>query len=346
MLERNLKNILIIGHANIGDVCYDLAVVRPLRRHFPDAAIAFLTSSVPQSIVESYQGVDRVIVYDRRAAGKGFWKRCRLMATLRKGRFDLVVVLNHSLMYKYLGIPHQWSVRKYLGGPPIKKKMHIVDIYLEFLRSHGVEAPRAIWDFDLQQEKRFCDAFLAKNNITAEDKILGILPFSNWAEKDWPIDKWNRLAQVLRRYQGLKIVAFGKTRNTPEGEKKAAQILDPVISLVNKTTLRQAMALIRRCHLFVGADSSLLHLASCMGVETVGLYGATSKEYIYPYLHYHNIRVPSVALGCMPCYPGPHPGICAQRGEVPSPCMQGISVEDVAQVVQYKLDLGEGESRS
>jgi len=215
--------------------------------------------------------------------------------------------------------------------------MHIADIYLEFLRFHGVNAQKVVLDFDLDTEKKYCDMLLAEKGITAHDKILGILPFSNWSKKDWPIDRWNELARALKSQRDLKIIAFGKTGDDPAGEAKSAQISDPIISLVNKTTLKQAMALIKRCALFVGVDSSLLHLASCLGVETVGLYGATSKQYIYPYFHSQNICAPTVKLECMPCYPGRHPGICSEKGAVLSPCMQGISVEDVARMVQNKL---------
>jgi len=42
--NRNIK-ILIRGHSNIGDVCYDLALIQPLKRHFPQAHITFFVSS-------------------------------------------------------------------------------------------------------------------------------------------------------------------------------------------------------------------------------------------------------------------------------------------------------------
>jgi len=50
---KNIKNILIIGHRNIGDICCDVVVVAPLKKRFPDAKIYFLTSTLSESLVES-----------------------------------------------------------------------------------------------------------------------------------------------------------------------------------------------------------------------------------------------------------------------------------------------------
>ncbi len=337
--KKEFKKILIIGHANIGDVCYDLVVVNPLRKRFPSAEITFLASPVSKDIVEGYQGLDRVIIFDKYGLDRGLRGRLRLLFSLRKEHFELVVVLKDTLMYKYINAPFRWSVRKYLGCLPIKKRMHIADIYMEFLRSCGVPAQKGVWNFSVAAEGDFCNQFLKQAGVNNQDKIVGILWHSGWSLKDWPAGHWNKLARILTRRNNFKIIAFGKIAQTSQGKEKLKQIADPIISAVNKTTLKQALALIQRCDLFIGTDSSLLHLASCMGVETIGLYGATSKDYIYPYFHYHNIIGPAEKRACMPCYPGLDPCPCMKNKLSSSPCMEGISVEDVAQLVGRKIGI-------
>jgi ADP-heptose:LPS heptosyltransferase len=334
MKKKEFKKILIIGHTNIGDACYDLVVVNPLRRKFQKAEIIFLASSVSRDIVEGYKGLDRVIIFDKYGVDKGIRGRLRLMAALRKERFDLVVALSSTLMHKYIGARCQWSVRKYLGCLPQDKKMHIADIYIEFLRSFGVEAEKEHWDFNVEAENNFCDELLEKAGVNKGDKIVGILPYSGWPLKDWPFEKWNELAQELSKRYNFKVIAFGKVTDGFNAEERLKHLSSPIISAVNKTTLRQALSLIKRCNLFIGVDSSLLHLASCMGVETIGLYGATSKEYIYPYFHYHNIIAPAEKRYCMPCYPGLNPCPCMKNKINRSPCMESISVENVVRLVK------------
>jgi ADP-heptose:LPS heptosyltransferase len=333
------SKILIIGHSNIGDVCYDLTVVNPLRSHFPQAQISFLVSARTNNIVEGYKGLDRVLTFDKYARDRGLSGRLRLIRSLAREKFDLAVVLKSTLMYLFLGIPRVWSLRKYLGGaPPWKKKMHIVDIYLEFLRSHGIDSPKAMFDFGLgQEEHAFCDNFFAQEKISSKDRLVGILPMAAWPLKNWPIDNWNKLAESLNSLYGIKVIAFGKFSDDSYSQMILNNISRKII-LARGTSLKQAMGLIRRCSLFIGPDSSLAHLASCLGVNTIGLYGATSSNYIYPYFHRHNLVISKAKIDCMPCYPGGKPCEMKTRLQVGA-CMDGISVEDVLGLVKQNLGL-------
>lgn len=332
------KNILIIGHSNIGDVCYDLTVVNPLRSHFPQAQISFLSSARTNNIVEGYKGLDRVLTFDKYARDRGLSGRLRLMMFLAREKFDLAVVLKSTLMYLFLGIPRVWSIRKYLGGAPWKQKRHIADIYLEFLRSQGIDAQKAIFDFGLgQEEEKYCDSFFVQKNISAKDKLVGILPMAAWPLKNWPIDKWNKLAESLNSLYGIKVIAFGKF----SGDSYSQMILNNIsqkIILARDTTLKQAMSLIKRCDLFIGPDSSLVHLASCLGINTIGLYGATPSTHIYPYFHRHNLIASQAKIACMPCYPRGKPCQTKTKFGV-GVCMDDIGVEDVFGLAKKNLGL-------
>lgn len=275
------KNILIIGHSNIGDVFYDLVVINPLRRCFPQAKISFLTSYKAENIVHGYKGLDKVFIFDKHTKDKGLFGRLRLMTALVREKFDLAIILKSTLMYKFLGIPCVWSMRKYLGCEPSKKGIHVVDIYLEFLRSHGIDIQEATFNFALsKEEKDFCDTFLAREGISAKDRCVGILPAVTWTLKNWPLDKWNKLAGILKSQYGIKVIAFGKIGDDLFSRMVLKKMSPEIISSY-KTTLKQAMALVKRCNLFIGVDSGLLHLASCIGIKVIGLYGPTSGELNY-----------------------------------------------------------------
>jgi ADP-heptose:LPS heptosyltransferase len=332
------SKILIIGHSNIGDVCCDLVLVNPLRSHFPQANISLLTSPRANNLAEGYKGLDRVLTFDKYSPGGGLFGRWRLIRSLAGEKFDLAVVLKSTLMHKFLGIPCVWSLRKYLGCAPSEKKMHIIDIYLEFLRSRGIEADKAIFDFGFgQEEQRFCDTFFAQEKINAKDRLVGILPMAAWSLKNWPIDNWNKLAESLGSQYGIKVIAFGKFVDDSYSRTILNNISRKII-LARNTTLKQAMALIRRCSLFIGPDSSLTHLASCLGVNTIGLYGATASTYIYPYFHRHNVINSKAKIDCMPCYPGGNPCQVKVKFQVGA-CMDGISVEDVLLLLKQNLGL-------
>jgi len=326
-----IKNILIVCHSNIGDLCYDLVVVHPLRVRFPGARISLLTSSRAGNIAEGFRGLDEVIVFDKRAGG-----RLRLMWSLAKRRFDLAVVLKDTMMPYLLGIPRVWKAKKCSGTGATE---HTVNRNLAFLRSHGVEANDAIFGFVLERaDEEFRDRFCAEHGIGAGEKIIGIFPLAAWSLKNWPVERWNALAEVLQDRHGIRTIAFGRNNGDPFNTMVAAKI-SPRILWADTPTLKQAMALIGRCSLFIGPDSSLLHLASCMGSETVALYAPTSCEYIYPYFHKHNIITPKKMLDCAPCYPGPRVAQCGGKFRS-GPCMEGISVDDVLGAIRATLGRG------
>jgi heptosyltransferase-2 len=331
-----LKNILIFGHSNIGDVCYDLVVVDPLRKQFPQARLVFLTTSRCRDIVNGYRGVEKIITFDRNDKNKGFANWLQFILNLRKEKFDLAVVLKRSLTYKLLGIPLVWRVE---SKDSLRQK-HSVDVYLKLLCRHGIEIQAPSFSFNLgDSEQISCEDFLKKRGIAPKDTLVGILPLAAWSLKSWPIEKWNELAKILKNKYGIKVINLGKAPNSDLGRRILKEISDEIIP-ADKTTLAQAMALLKRCQLFIGPDSSLLHLASCMGVETVGLYGATSREHFYPYFHRRNIVWPEKRLSCMPCYPGAESSCC--NGETKydfGPCMAAIGVEDVLIVIKERLNL-------
>lgn len=328
------RNILIFGHSNIGDVVYDLAVVSPLRRAYPDAKISFLTSALSADIAKGYKGLNRVIVFDRHKRDKSFIDRFRFTLGLRRERFDLVIVLSASLNYLFMGIPHVWRVK-----PKMRLKYkHPVDCYLYLLRLKGVPAERASFSFGVdEQDLNYCTELLRQRGVSSKDILVGISVLAGWSLKSWPIEKWNKLAEILKKRWQIKVVQLGKLPASGSGKDVGKKISESIIK-VGDTSLSQVKGFLKHCQLFIGPDSSLLHLASCMGIDVIGLYGATSWKHFYPYLHQESIVLAENKLDCMPCCPGKQLSACSgQKKYIFGPCMERIRVEDVLEMVKEKL---------
>jgi ADP-heptose:LPS heptosyltransferase len=58
----------------------------------------------------------------------------------------------------------------------------------------------------------------------------------------------------------------------------------PVIDVTGQTTLGETAALIRRCTVFLGNDSSPLHIAAAVGTPAVGIYGVTDPRSYRPWV--------------------------------------------------------------
>lgn len=236
----------------------------------------------------------------------------------------------------FLGSPAVWRIRESTRV----QNYHPVDRYINILRSKGLTVEAASFGFNLRDEDvAFCENFLKEKRVLPQDKLIGILPLAAWPLKSWPIERWNRLAEILTQRWNVRMLNLGKLPDNEFGRRVGREISELIIP-ADKTNLLQVKALLKRCQMFIGPDSSLLHLASCTGIETVGLYGPTPYERFYPYFHQHNIISLKKKLSCMPCYPGNKPACCADNGEHDfGPCMQGIEVEDVLEMIKSRLKL-------
>ncbi len=181
---------------------------------------------------------------------------------------------------------------------------------MDALGSHGLKVDAASFDFNLTKtDINFCENFFKEKGIQPQDRLIGVLPLAAWLLKSWPIKKWNKLAEILKNQYKMKVLCLAKVPNNDLGRRIIKEISPEIIS-AGTTTLSQAKALVKHCRIFIGPDSSLLHLASCMGVEAIGLYGPTPSNHFYPYFHRQNIILPEKKLPCMPCL-GKKP-VCAK----------------------------------
>ena len=319
-----VKRILILGHSNIGDVCSDLSVVAPLSQAFPGAKISLLTSPRLESLARGCRGIDEVLVFDRHGGDKGFIRHVALVLSLRRRRFDLVVVLKASLMFIFLGARKVWRV----GRKDIGRDRHMIAVYMDMLNRHGVPAIHHAVDFAFSaEETRFAENFLLERRIPSGACLVGLSPFANWGLKCWPAEKWNELAEVLSGKHGMFPVLFGKAAGDAFSEATLKRLSNRIISAVDRCSLRRSAALIARCRVFISCDSGLAYIADSLGIPCVTLSGPTNTDCYYPYLS-PALRVKSrQPPACAPCMKPTDNCILDDKG-VPY-CMGGISVKDV-----------------
>jgi heptosyltransferase II len=342
-MDKKIKNtaytrIAVFGHSNIGDVCYDLAVIDPLTKAFPGAGISFVTTSVSADLARGYQGLDRVITFDRHGKDRGFAGRLRFIRRLRREHFDLAVVLSSTHMHRFLGIHRAWRLAKRSRFDRAGRPLHMVDAYLSLLRSRGIPAEKPVFHFGSSRaDAGFAEQFLRDHRIGAGDIVIGLMPLSNWSLKCWHVAHWNALIEELICRCGMKAIVFGKSSSGAYIREAIQKISPQAISAIDQCSLKQSVALIGKCRLFISADTSLLHIASCMGIPCIGLFGATADVHYYPYFSRSGTLRSSAALACMPCAGTRHLAVCKAKDGL-APCMEGISVRYVLDKIKSLIN--------
>ena len=92
------------------------------------------------------------------------------------------------------------------------------------------------------------------------------------------------MADRLHARFGVKIVVLGGKEDAPLAAEVARAGSAPVLNLAGQTTLGETAALAARCALFIGNDSSPLHIAVAAGTRVVGIYGITDPRSYRPWV--------------------------------------------------------------
>src|SRR5205085_7805352 len=81
-----------------------------------------------------------------------------------------------------------------------------------------------------------------------------------------------------------RIMLMGGKEDAPLAAEIAAHSTARIINATGQTTLGETAALAARCALFIGNDSSPLHIAAASGVRVVGIYGITDPRSYHPWV--------------------------------------------------------------
>jgi len=127
---------------------------------------------------------------------------------------------------------------------------------------------------------------------------------------------------------GARIVVLGGPGETDIAAGIEQHLSGRCCNLAGTTTLRELMALIRRCNFLVTNDSGPMHVAAALGVPLVAIFGSTDHATTSPYTD--RAAIVRADVDCAPC----------KLRECPTDhrCMTEVSAEDVIQASLLLLE--------
>ena len=162
--------------------------------------------------------------------------------------------------------------------------------------------------------------------------IIGIHPggLRTSEYKRWDIVKFAVLAEKVQEKYGANVLIF----IGPDEKDLIDKIKDlnqtNTFIYVTDTTLRQTIALIKKCDLFVSNDSGLMHVSTAVGTPTIGIFGPSDPKETGPWGD-NNVSI-TKNLSCSPCVRSNHFLNC-----VDYPCLKNLSVEEVMDIIEKRL---------
>lgn len=293
--------ILIIRRDNIGDLVCTIPLIRALRRQLPDAHLAALVTSYSVEVLDGNPDLDVVYAYTKakhRAPGVSlpqvYWQRIRLLAALRRERFDWVL-LPGGAQASSLRAARWIRARRTLvrGAPDAVAGAHEVEQSCHLLARMGLrhETPAARLSIDPGEAARLEEEI---RNAWG-DRPVRVVALHLSARKPlqrWPAERFAEIARHLHAKYGVHVVllwspgAASDAMHPGDDEKAqavrsaAAQV--PMLA-VRTEGLRRLIAALARCDQVILSDGGAMHLAAALGKPIVCLFGNSPSERWHPW---------------------------------------------------------------
>jgi len=123
------KKILIVNVNWIGDVLFSTPFIRAVREAYPHSYIACLLHPRCREMLDSNPHLNEIIIYDEEGVHKNIIGKIKLIAQIRKRRFDTAYILHRSFtkaLIAFLG-----GVRERIGYPTKNRSIVLTKIVEE-----------------------------------------------------------------------------------------------------------------------------------------------------------------------------------------------------------------------
>jgi len=281
--------ILVIRLSSLGDIILTTPVLDALKDNCRNSEICFLSKQKYQGLFESDPRVHSVIYFEPEGKDKGFSGLLRLIRGLNQKKFDLIVDLHSNLRSLLIRLLVRAGKKVHYNKKIIPRLLMVhlkrwkvkpvstIDNYLKSLGEITIKAwsriPRL---YSKNENKIWVENFFIENGLLRDQILVGIAPGAKWETKRWELDKFSFVAKSLSQDLCAKILLVGN--------KEDQQLIEEIEDHVGKEKIIQAVdlhldrliALVERCGLFISNDSGLMHIASSLGVPTIGIFGPTS----------------------------------------------------------------------
>lgn len=290
--------ILIIKTSSLGDIIHALPVLDYLRQAAPDARIDWVVDEAFQDLLAGNPLLNRVITVAMRR-----WKRAPFspaarhelptaLHEIRKERYDLVFDLQGNIKSGLICLLARSPRKIGFSRENLQERFNLfctteqaaclpADRHIQSRYLRVVSAPFSLDPGILRLSTDIAtspadDAATLALTTTATRPLILLHTGTTWTTKLWHREGWIQLGTALldRLPTATLLLSWGNPDEQQEVAALAGQLGDRAVVL-QRLTLRELVALLKRCDLAVGGDTGPIHLAAAVGTPTVSFYRCT-----------------------------------------------------------------------
>ncbi len=352
--------ILVISLAGIGDTLFATPLIHELRANFPAAQIeALVLWNGARDLLGGNPHLNAVHQKDLIRAGP--IRSLPFLWRLRRRGYDFSLNTHpqsrwqYRVVARFIAAPERASHR-YHGASRLDRWLVTRSIPQDYTR-HSVENNLALLpllrarpllprhDYELYltpAERAWADEYLAAQGLAGR-VLLGLHAGSggtkNLALRRWPLERYLELVRPFTQaHPEVTVLVFGGPDERAANDELLAQTDPARVRRPPTASLRQAAALVAKCHLFLSVDTAFMHLAAAMKVPgQVVIETPTWNPPIQPYQQpFQLVPNPGVAGRNLEFYRYDGRGIQGTRQAILR-CMESVSVAAVREALERGL---------
>lgn len=338
---QKVQRILVVRLRSIGDTVLATPSLKALKRFAPSAQVDILLEDWVAPVLEGFEHVDDVLTVKRDSTAS----RLQVARQLRARHYDVAYNLHGgttaTLLIRASGARHRVGYAKYqysqlhnhLAPAPSllwgQSKIHSVEQQLGLIGWTGVPVTdRPSSHLAITSDAQAKIATRLGSIGFSEQPFALIHPAAAFATKQWPVEKFARVAEHLGS-QGLPTIAILAPTET-DLANRLQENSGARIEAFCDLSLPEVTALAARARIFVGNDSGIAHMVAAVGVPAVVIFGSSNVVHWAPWS-----KVPAAMvreeMDCQPCH-----GYFCEKFAQPE-CILRVPVERTIQAVDRLL---------
>lgn len=325
----------------LGDAVMATPVLEDLRHRFKRAKITAMCLANLTPLLAEDPHVDELLSFQKPNGWIHRQQHSVIIESLQLGHYDLGVLLTNSFSSAwwfwrgdvknrigYTDYYRHFLLDMPVPFPPDRETQHLVTTYKMLLQPLDIQLSQSSPRLYLTKEEHHAaKECLTNYGVTQKQVVVGINPGAAYGSaKCWLPERFRAITEKLLKNPSVTVVYFGDRLGAPLVQEICVGMPGRVINLAGKTNIRELMALIQACDIFLTNDSGPMHIASALGTPLLALFGSTSDVTTGPYrggqvIHKH--------VECSPCYKRTCP--------IDFRCMTRIEVDEVYKELQEIL---------
>ena len=257
-------HLLFISSNRIGDSLINLQVLNKyIRKNKKNIEITLVSGALPLPLYDDYTMITKRVILKKEKYNLHWLK---LYRELSSQKFDEVVDFRSSLISYFLRTKKR-NIFK------MKKNQNIYDqIHQKF-------------DTDLKKDFKILTDRVRK--IFPNSNYACIAPFANWSPKEWATQNFINVTQYLLDKGIDKIYILGSEQESTRYKSFENAFGNKVVNRCGRHHILNDYGLLQKSRLFIGNDSSMMHMSALANTPTIGLFGPTNDKVYFPEIFDH-----------------------------------------------------------